>query len=186
MADYAWKGGNTLLGVAGTAMGITALAIKQGKNKCGSHNGDGADCYITRTESMLRAENAELKADNKTDAKILELYNVVAANDKAAGEQIAANAVQIALNKQASDFRFDAVQREFAAVRTETSKELGCLTGRVNNLTGRVDAITKEIVPIDVICPRPMPGCVPVSLEGQFIETKDATSNNTVVGRVKA
>lgn len=38
---FVWKALNTLLGAAGTATGITALATKVPKNNCGCRNGNG-------------------------------------------------------------------------------------------------------------------------------------------------
>ncbi len=170
-----------LLGVAGTATGITALGVKQNKrNGCGNGYydgyGNGADCPISRSESALESEVAMLKADRTTDAKILELYNVVAANDKAAGAQIAENAVQIALNKQAVDFQLAAANREFVHVNR-----------RIDATDARLNDLTNEIIPISKVCPQPLSACQSIGIQGCIIPTEPTDRTvTTIAGNAKA
>lgn len=75
---------------------------------------------------------------------------------------------EAALNKQATDFGFISVNQEFA---------------RINN---RLNDITKEVIPLSVICPQPLAGCVPVGFQGQVVNTTATGETNTVIMANKA
>ena len=160
-----------LLGVAGTATGITALGIKQGKNKCGSgYYNDGSDCPISRRESALESEVAMLRAEKVSDRKDLEVYNYFNTELKETNKQVAENAVQIALNKQASEFQFAAANREFVH-----------LNKRIDATDARLDDLTKEIIPISSICPPPLSASQSIGIQGCIIPTEPTDFTNTVV-----
>ena len=96
-------------------------------------------------------------------------------NFETAYKTLAEHDKQIALNKQANDYQFMMANREFDAIN-----------GRVSCLTSRVNAITKEIVPLGAICPQPLPGCVPVALEPQTIQTEAAGAQGVIIANKAA
>jgi hypothetical protein len=129
-------------GIAGTALGlgIGALGVEAlGGGLGGLFGGNRATCehYISRRESDMAAEIAELKTEKKllesntyTDGKILELYRYI-------------------------DGKFAGVEAQICqqnVVNTQVAANLACLTNTVNMLSG----LTKTIIPIDNICPPPM------------------------------
>ena len=126
------------LGIAGTALGLMAggNGLNLFGNNCNNGCGDGA--YVNRYESNLNARVAELETEVKlrdsniyTDSKILDLYKYV-------------------------DGKFAAVegaicqQNVYNATNTAT---INCISGQVAQLM----SLTKTIIPIDNVCPAPMP-----------------------------
>lgn len=169
----AWSTLNTILGVGGvaTALGVGIPAYFSG-NKCGRNGYDnGMDCPISRRESALESEVAMLKAEKSTDQKVLDLYNFTNAKFEATNKQVAENATQIALNKQASDYQFAILDERIK----NGDKDVKNWVLMQNYISGKV------VLPIDAICPQPLPACVPVSLQGQVVPVEDTTISATVV-----
>lgn len=131
---YASKGvGNTALGLSIGALAGEVLGGGIG-NLFGGNNGG----YVSRNESALLAENAELKADKKllesniyTDAKMLEVYRYI---DGKIG------CIEAQINQQ-------------AVYNATNNATVSCLSNQVAQLL----ALTKTVVPIDNVCPAPMP-----------------------------
>lgn len=121
-------------GVAGTALGlgIGALGVEAlGGGLGGLFGGNRAACehYVSRRESDMAAEIAELKSEKMTDGKILELYRYI-------------------------DGKFNGVEAQLcqqAVVNAQVTANLACLTNTVNTLSG----LTKTVIPIASICPTP-------------------------------
>ena len=142
---YASKGvaGTGLgLGIAGTALGLLAgngngLNLF-GTNNCGCNGGCSEDHYINRYEATQSAKIAELETEVKlrdsniyTDNKILALYQYVDGKIQGIEGQICQQNV---LNAQ-------------------VAANISCMQGAINTLQG----LTKTIIPIDNVCPAPMP-----------------------------
>lgn len=192
-----WNVFNTLLAASGLATGATALGTKVSKSDVrGCHGGYGyygegcSPCsdntLVNRFELNQSQRISELESDRRTDAKILDVYKQSAAENAAILEKmrdnfetayktLAEHDKQIALNKQANDYQFMMANREFDAIN-----------GRVSCLTSRVNAITKEVVPLGAICPQPLPGCVPVALEPQTIQTEAAGAQGVIIANKAA
>lgn len=98
-----WKGFNTLLAAAGTAMGATALGSKTSEEKvreiireengmnCNPRNGFGTcseNTPVTRFEMEQSQKIALLESDKYTDQKILDAYKQSVADNKALQAQI--------------------------------------------------------------------------------------------------
>lgn len=201
IGGMAWKGFNTLLGAAGTAMGATALGSKTSEDKVREiireEAGCGNGCYpaygmnrcnpfVSRFELEQQQQIANLTAkdySNQSDLSLFADYTARINAEKervngrfetifgelvASRERLQAEVCRLdkeaALNKQAMEFGFANVNKEFACVNS------------------RLDAITKEVVPLSAICPQPLPACVPVTFTGQVINTDDTSSSTTVVG----
>lgn len=139
---YASKGvaGTGLgLGIAGTALGL--LAGNGGLNlfgNCGCNNGCGDNAMVNRYEATQNARIAELETEVKlrdsniyTDNKILALYQYVDGKIQGIEGQICQQNV---LNAQ-------------------VTANIACMQGAINTLQG----LTKTIIPIDNVCPAPMP-----------------------------
>ena len=137
--NYANRGvGNTALGLS---IGAVAAELLGGGlngilgNRVGCAAGER---HVSATEAALMAENAELKSDKKllesniyTDQKTLDLYRYV--DGKFA-------AIEAQINQQAV----------YNATNTAT---LNCISSQVAQLM----ALTKTIIPINNVCPAPMP-----------------------------
>jgi len=185
-----WNVFNTLLAASGLATGATALGTKVSKSDARGCHRNGEDCsdntLVNRFELNQSQRISELESDRRTDAKILEVYKQTAAekadvlekmrdNFETTYKTLAEHDKQIALNKQANDYQFMMANREFDAIN-----------GRVSCLTSRVNAITKEVVPLGAICPQPLPGCVPVALEPQTIQTEAAGAQGVIIANKAA
>ena len=140
---YASKGvaGTGLgLGIAGTALGILAgngLNLFNG-NGCNCNGGCSDDHYVNRYEATQSARISELETEVKlrdantyTDSKILALYQYV-------------------------DGKFSGVEAQICqqnVVNAQVTANIACMQGAINTLQG----LTKTIIPIDNVCPEPMP-----------------------------
>lgn len=135
-------------GVAGAGLGLgiagTALGLLNNGSLGGIFSGNNGNCgcsedhYINRYEATQSARIAELETEVKlrdantyTDAKILDLYRYV-------------------------DGKFNGVEAQIcqqSVVNAQVAANLSCLQGNVATLMG----LTKTIIPIDNVCPQPMP-----------------------------
>lgn len=133
-------------GVAGSALGIAigagALSLLNGGNLGGILGGGNNRChedhYVNRYEAEQAAKLADaeskirlLESNIYTDSKIADVYERL--NTKIAGVE-----AQICTQ---------------AVVNAQVAANLSCLTNTVNTLSG----LTKTIIPIDNVCPAPMP-----------------------------
>lgn len=139
---YASNGKGNLgvtLGAIGTGLGLLGNGSLGGI--FGGNNGNcgcSEDHYINRYEATQSARIAELETEVKlrdantyTDAKILDLYRYV-------------------------DGKFNGVEAQIcqqSVVNAQVAANLSCLQGNVATLMG----LTKTIIPIDNVCPQPMP-----------------------------
>jgi len=193
--EYASKGvaGTGLgLGIAGTALALLSGSgngngilgrIFGGNcnNNCENNGCCGGNTPVNRFELNQSQEIAILAERNYTDEKIIEAYKQSVADNKVLSDRmrdqnettnkaLAELDKQTALNKQANDYNFLLVNREFE-----------CIKGTINKLSDRVDAITKEVVPLTAICPQPLSGCVPVGFQGHIVPTTPTGETNTVL-----
>ncbi len=211
LGSAAWKFLNTGLGAAGTAMGATALGSKCSEEKVREifreemgRNGRGCavndtvvvsqpcsdNTCVNRFELAQNLEIARLQAKEYSDTSDLKLFEdytnrLAAEKERVNGRfetifkelvdsrerqqaEICRLDKEAALNKQATDFGFISVNQEFA---------------RINN---RLNDITKEVIPLSVICPQPLAGCVPVGFQGQVVNTTATGETKTVIMANKA
>lgn len=145
MAEFASKGvanAGLATGIVGTALGV----LNGGLGGILGGWGNGAACSdnmpITRYELEMEnkivgkdSEIALLKSEKYTDEKIIEAYKDIT------GQLNAFKAEQNSINMQ---------QAVYNATNTGA---ISCLQGQVAQL----QALTKVIVPIDNVCPQPMP-----------------------------
>lgn len=139
--EYANKGvaGAGLgLGIAGTALGLLNGNGNLGGILGGGNNRCHEDHYVNRYEAEQAAKLADaeskirlLESNIYTDSKIADVYERL--NTKIAGVE-----AQICTQ---------------AVVNAQVAANLSCLTNTVNTLSG----LTKTIIPIDNVCPAPMP-----------------------------
>ena len=140
--EYASKGvaGSGLgLGIAGTALGL----LNNG-GLGGLFNGMGGNCncsenmMVNRYELAQEQKIADLQtqvalrdANTYVDGKLLEMYKYV-------------------------DGRFNGVEAQIcqqSVINAQVTANLGCMQNTINTLQG----LTKVVVPIDNVCPNPMP-----------------------------
>lgn len=139
--EYASKGvaGSGLgLGIAGTALGLLnngGLGLLNGMNgNCGCSENMMVNRYELAQEQKiadLQTQVALRDANTYVDGKLLEMYKYV-------------------------DGRFNGVEAQICqqnVVNAQVAANLGCMQNTIATLQG----LTKVIVPIDNICPPPMP-----------------------------
>lgn len=142
MAEFASKGvaGAGLgLGIAGTTLGVLSGGL--GNILGGGWNaqyGCSENQMVNRYELALQQELAAkdariglLEADKYTDQKIADFADRVSARFRNVEAQIAAQAV----------------------TNAQVAANISCMQGTIATLSG----LTKTIVPIDNVCPQPMP-----------------------------
>jgi hypothetical protein len=124
------------LGIAGTALGL--LAGNNGSLNLFGNGGCGSEHLVNRYEAEQSARIAELETEVKlrdsniyTDQKFLDLYKYV---DGKIG------CIEGQLSQQ-------------AVVNAQIGANISCMQNAINTLNG----LTKTIVPIDNVCPAPMP-----------------------------
>lgn len=140
MAEFASKGvaGSGLgLGIAGTALGLlngNLGGILGVNNNCGCSDNTPVTRYDLSVENQLIAKDSEialLKSNIYTDQKIADVYEKL--NGKISG-------VEAVINTQ-------------AVYNATMNGTINCMQGQIAALQG----LTKTIVPIDNVCPQPMP-----------------------------
>lgn len=130
---YANRGvGNTALGLS-----IGAVAAEVLGGGLGGILGNTRDS-VSKSEAAKDARIAQLETDVKfrdasiyTDQKVLDLYKYVDGEIKAINAQLCQQSV----------------------VNAQVTANIACLQNNVNTLMG----LTKTIIPIDNVCPNPMP-----------------------------
>ena len=137
--DYTSIGkGNAALttGIIGTSLGAlnSGLLGNLFGGNCGCSENMAVSRYELGMEKELAAKDSEiglLKSTIHTDGKILELYQYVDGRLRGIEGQIAQQAV----------------------VNSQITANISCMQGNIATLM----ALTKTVVPIDSICPAPMP-----------------------------
>ena len=136
---YTSKGvGGTALGLAIGGLGTQLLGGGLGGLLGNGNGGCSDDHYVNRYELGLQQELAAkdskiglLESNIYTDSKIADVYERL--NTKI-------NCVEGQLSQQ-------------AVVNAQLTANISCMQGAINTLQG----LTKTVVPIDNVCPNPMP-----------------------------
>ena len=124
-------------GIIGTSLGALnsgLLGNLFGGGNCGCSENMGVTRYELGLEKELAAKDSRistLESTIHTDGKMLELYQYVDGRLRGIEGQIAQQAV----------------------VNAQITANIGCMQGNIATLMG----LTKTIVPIDNVCPQPMP-----------------------------
>ena len=130
------------LGIAGTALGVlngmngcgNVLGGLFNTGNCGCHENTAVNRYELGLEQASAAKDSKialLESTIHTDGKILEVYGYLDGRLRSIEGQIAQQAV----------------------VNAQVTANLSCMQGNIATLMG----LTKTVVPIDSICPAPMP-----------------------------
>ena len=142
--EYASKG----VGTAGLTTGIigTALGVLNGGglNILGGMNGGTANCGCSENMVVNRYELAQ-------EQKISDLQSQIALRDA----NIYQDAKTLELYKYV-DGKFAGIEAQLcqqAVVNAQITANIGCMQQSISALQG----LTKTVVPIDNVCPNPMP-----------------------------
>lgn len=122
-----------IIGTAGVGLGLLGnLLGANGRVPCGEEH------FVTRYEmaqeneiAKLRSELALRDANTYGDQKLLEMYKTIDSKFSALENQLCAQAV----------------------INAQTASAIGCMQSAIATLNG----LTKTVVPIDNVCPAPMP-----------------------------
>lgn len=203
VGDMLWKGANTLLGAAGTAMGATALGVKANAshfNRCGekwgSYNDCGCGCNgygngygyngygVNRFELLQNQEISRLQAKEYSDVSDLKLFDDYTTKMNAEKDRVNGRFEIIFGELVASRERLQAevckLDKEMALNKQAMEFGFASANKEFANINCRLDAITKEVIPLSAICPQPLSSCVPVGFTGQVVTTTPTTDTSTV------
>lgn len=108
---------------------------------------------VNRYEMDLQHEIASrdskiglLEADAYTDKKLLELTNQVYGDFRLIGDRLDRMEHRIANN-----------EKDNAVYAASTNATIGCMAQQINGVQSILAGITKTVVPINAVCPEPMP-----------------------------
>ena len=144
MAEFATKGvaGSGLgLGIAGTALGLLNGGLGNilgGNGMCGCNSGCSENHFINRYEAGQSSRIAELETEIKLrDANVYTLGEMGKLRDYV-------------------DRKFESVNAQLcqqSVINAQVTANIGCMQGNIATLM----ALTKTVIPIDNVCPAPMP-----------------------------
>ena len=144
MAEFATKGvaGSGLgLGIAGTALVLLNGGmgnILGGNGMCGCNSGCSENHFINRYEAGQSSRIAELETEIKLrDANVYTLGEMGKLRDYV-------------------DRKFESVNAQLcqqSVINAQVTANIGCMQGNIATLM----ALTKTVIPIDNVCPAPMP-----------------------------
>lgn len=202
VGSIGWKAFNTLASAAGIAMGATALGVKANashfrRNGCnneywGSYS-DGCNGYnqsfygfpVSRFELGQNLAIANLQAKDYSNQSDLGLFADYTTRMKNETEHVNGRFETIFTELVASRERMQAeicrLDKEAALNKQAAEYNFYIQNSRIDGLTARVNNITKEVVPIDAICPEPLVGCTKITANPQILTTTAATTTGTVV-----
>lgn len=141
MSEYASRGlgvGGLTTGIIGSALGVLNNGGLGGLFNGGCGNGCGDNAVVNRYEAGQNARIAELE----TEVKLRD------ANFYTLGE--------MGKMRDYIDRRFAGVEAQInaqAVINAQVTSNLSCMQGNIATLMG----LTKTVVPINNICPEPMP-----------------------------
>lgn len=144
MAEFASKGvaGAGLgTGIAGLALGVLNGGLGNilgGNGMCGCNSGCSENHFINRYEAGQSSRIAELETEIKLrDANVYTLGEMGKLRDYV-------------------DRKFESVNAQLcqqSVINAQVTANIGCMQGNIATLM----ALTKTVVPIDNVCPAPMP-----------------------------
>lgn len=144
MAEFATKGvaGSGLgLGIAGTALGLLNGGLGNilgGNGMCGCNSGCSENHFINRYEAGQSSRIAELETEIKLrDANVYTLGEMGKLRDYV-------------------DRKFESVNAQLcqqSVINAQVTANIGCMQSNIATLM----ALTKTVIPIDNVCPAPMP-----------------------------
>lgn len=163
-SDYSSKG----VGNAGLALGIIGTSLASGilggngilgnwGGRAGAGAGQVAGDAVTLALAQKDSEIAQLKADQATDAKLVNVYKEMRAQDKVQDADISALKDRIAAIETAAPLReqivlgqVQSVAQSLATSNAQTQAQIACIQATLSG-------ITRTIVPSSAVCPQPMP-----------------------------
>lgn len=158
--DYASSG----VGNAGLALGIIGTSLASGLlngNGVGGLFGNGnrmaANEAVTLAIAQKDAEIARLKADQATDAKMVEVYKDLRAIDKAQDAAISVLKDRVSAIETAAPLREQIVLGQVQNVAQSVATANAQVQAQIACIQDTLSGITKTVVPATAVCPQPMP-----------------------------
>ncbi len=172
------------LGSVGLGLGVLNTLANNGGNLLGGLLGGNNNAMNAELQyvSQLQAENAMLKSENYSDKVAKETYQQTLSDNKSLrdemysfikplSEESANNRVNIAVlqeqlkcSQEKAELREQIVVGKINEVANVTNgrfnaldNTIACLAGDIARNTTRLNNITKEVIPLDALCPNAMP-----------------------------
>ena len=201
IGSVGWKAFNTLASAAGIAMSATALGVKANashfkRNGCDGYWGSYDNCScgghygyqgipVNRFEMEQNLTIANLVAKDYSNQSDLKLFADYTARNKEQDEKNGAQFETIFKELVDSRERLQAevckLDKEVALNKQAMDYNFYISNKRIDTLDNRLNSITKEIVPLDIICPEPLAACSKVAFNPQVVTTTAGTTTGTVV-----
>nr|DAR69727.1 MAG TPA: hypothetical protein [Caudoviricetes sp.] len=147
-----------------------------------SHN-----THVNRYEMQQSQRISELEAGRETDAKILDVWKAAAASDQRQDEKFAQLTKSLTDYVIASNREIDSIKCDARVNQQEIRDNLRFLDYKIDNnqreMFAYVDCKTLPLekkLPLSSICPKPLPGCTPITTNAQVIATTPATTEGEV------
>lgn len=146
--------------VVGTILGGigTAAAVGNGANNGGILGGlfGGGYNAIQQENVRLQTELAQCKADQYTDAKLVQVYSDLNAKNNERSSDIASLASRVLAIETALPLREQLVYQKIDCCCNAANTGIQQLSNSLNALSTTVANLTKIVIPAANICPEPM------------------------------
>jgi hypothetical protein len=164
------------------------VSIGGSYNNCGCNHGYGYGYNgipVNRFEMEQNLAIANLVSKDYSNQSDLKLFADYTARDKEQNEKNSAKFETIFRELVDSREKLQAevcrLDKEVALNKQAADYNQYITNGRIDGLTNRINNITKEVVPIDAICPEPLAACTRITANPQILTTTAATTTGTVV-----
>lgn len=152
--EYASKG------VAGTGLGLgiagTALSLMQNGGLGNILGGCGGANAATLAISERDAKIAKLESEKYSDGKTQELYNYITMQNEKLSNFLCGVDKRLYSLETAAPLREQILDGKIAQVADKVACCCSATNAALANLSAVVNNITKTIIPIDSVCPKPM------------------------------
>ena len=103
------------------------------------------------------SEISQLRADQNTDVKLSDVFKTLRQLDKEQDAKIADVDKRVAALEVAGPLREENVRARIDSVATLATNGIACNSSAIQHLSAVVAGLTKTVIPIDNVCPQPMP-----------------------------
>lgn len=156
-------GKGALWTIAGTAIGGLATSWLRGLNGgmvCTGTAQVAAQAANTAMAIEMAGKDAEiarLKSEQSTDVKLSDVFKTLRTLDKEQDAKLADVDKRVAALEVAGPLREENVRARIDSVATLATNGIAGNSAAIQHLSAVVAGLTKTVIPIDNVCPQPMP-----------------------------